>query len=75
MLWDSGGLSPHRQRMLGAPFKPSVGLSGIMALDVPPPNPVPQWSAFGSPSFVMGDQRTLVLISLLILHRLYRDSF
>jgi hypothetical protein len=26
---------PHRQQMLGAPFKPSVGLSGIMALDVP----------------------------------------
>jgi hypothetical protein len=26
---------PHRQQMLGAPFKPSFGLSGIMALDVP----------------------------------------
>jgi hypothetical protein len=26
---------PHRQQMLGAPFKPSFGLSGIMPLDVP----------------------------------------
>src|ERR1700677_3796490 len=28
---------PHRQQMLGAPFKPHFGLSGIMALDVPLP--------------------------------------
>ena len=28
---------PHRQQMLGAPFKPSFGLSGVIALDVPPP--------------------------------------
>ena len=26
---------PHRQQMLGAPFKPCVGLSGIMAVEVP----------------------------------------
>ena len=30
---------PHPQQLLGAPFKPSVGLSGIMALDLPFPDP------------------------------------
>jgi hypothetical protein len=30
-------LFPYGQQLLGAPFKPSFGLSGIMALDVPLP--------------------------------------
>jgi hypothetical protein len=37
---------PHRQQMLGAPFKPSVGLSGIMAVEVP--LAVPPRSAVGN---------------------------
>jgi hypothetical protein len=43
--------SLHRQQMLGDPFKPSFGLSGIMAFDVPHPArlarataPDPTWS-------------------------------
>jgi hypothetical protein len=31
------GFLPHRQQVLGAPFKPSFGLSGIMALHLPLP--------------------------------------
>jgi hypothetical protein len=31
------GFLPHWQQMLGAPFKPYFGLSGIVALDFPLP--------------------------------------